>query len=188
MPVRTIPILLADNTIPIPEEQVPLAGVFDSGSWAVINLVVSSLAFLTFLMLAIVLLFRFYRRDITAASDADSLPGLGVRLLLFNNALPWLVISALSAMLVVFLFAFSQDFNGLMLVTDRWSTAIASLFIVQVLSTIITLIRSAHTVDPDREFDLDSDLDRSTVYSNKSQRLKLRSEHGHFEDDEAKDE
>ena len=141
--VTTALLLVLTVATAVPNEPIPLAGVFDSGSWAVADLVLACLAFSGFLLLAVVLLLRNYRNPAnggdSGADSGDADERLVAQMLMFAGALPWLITAAITAMLVVFLFAFSQDFSGLRLLYDKWSLTLAGLFIVQVFATVQAL-------------------------------------------------
>jgi magnesium-transporting ATPase (P-type) len=144
--LTTLNILPADNTVIIvPDTQVPLAGVFDSGVWALIDLILACFSLITFLMLVAVMLFRYYRRG-------------RIVLYFISRAMPWMLFAALAAMLVVFLFAFSQDFNGIMRLYDRWSLVLLCLYLVQILLTVLALVRSTQNngLKDFADFDIDS--------------------------------
>ena len=194
MPARPLLIhFFASSTLALPEEPVPLTGIFDSGSWAVIDLALAGTAFLGFLALATVFLYRYFNGFSADEASADgSSPDSQVtsrpsdaQLLMLSRALPWLAIAALSAMCTVFLFAFSQDFSGRMLSLDRWSLSMIILFALQAASSLTALRRSA--IAHSRKVDSDPDLDDVVSQVDQAaarRRLKLHgSKDGHFEDD-----
>jgi hypothetical protein len=188
--------LPADDVVTAPDDPVPLAGVFDSGSWAIADLTLASLAFLTFLALAAVFLYRYFF-GFDRQADSGTAAGWGSRadgrptdaqLLMLSQALPWLMASALSAMLTVFLFAFSQDFNGTMLSFDRWSLVMLALYATQIGCTIKALQRSAVSRQAPVAGDLEPGPDdvpgTEGNTASKRHRVKLRSNKtGFFEDD-----
>jgi len=180
---------ITQTTVTVPDAPIPFAGVFDTGAWALMNLIITSLAFLTFVLLATIMLFRFFRRNKTE---------------LLSEAVPWLVVAAIAAMLTIFLFGFSQDFNGMRLVFDRWSPWLLGIYVVQVASTVRAMQKSTvgRTVDGEVESTDRSPSDRHAAASTTGertagnmgdfaheptqarQRLKLRDgSTGHFEDD-----
>ncbi|MCL2136861.1 MAG: hypothetical protein FWH40_04990 [Coriobacteriia bacterium] len=142
---------LLSNKIDIPDEQVPLAGVFDTGAWSVLNLIVVCLAFLTFVLLAVVMLYssfknkQAYKTDKTDTGSQRTESQQTDSILLFSQALPWMIGSAIITMLVIFLFAFSQDFKGNRIFYDRWSFILLGLYIMQIATTVRAMQKSLNS-------------------------------------------
>jgi len=144
----------------IPEAPVPIAGVFDSGSWSLASLALAVLAFASFLYLCGALLMRYFQQSAGVADDADGGAGGGAsgcadadadsgegdpitQAFLSGGWLPWLLLSSVAAMTSIFLFAFSQDFSGVMVLFDTWGAVLAGLYLVQAGTLFMTLRNSS---------------------------------------------
>ena len=157
--IHSIMLLAAayDTTSPIEDRPTPYTGVFDSGSWSIVCLALATLAFFSFLILAAILLSRYFKYTASPAAVADEQANPAAQEFLFSGWLPWMVISAVAAMLSIFLFAFSQDFNGVLVIYDFWSLILLVLYIVQIYAMAMALRRSS---DPQRT-SADTEIDDS---------------------------
>ncbi|MCL2632443.1 MAG: hypothetical protein FWD45_05105 [Coriobacteriia bacterium] len=183
--------LVLSSTI-ITAEATPRAGVFDIGSWAIGNLVFASLAFLSFVFMAAIILLRNLRYQGSETGDDEGVDRLARRIMFYGKVLPWMVVSTIAAMLVIFLFAFSQDFRGTMLVFDKWSFWLAILYLLQVMMMVPILrmgndqARSNDNTSRELKLsDSDADYQRQMMQHQRSSgRISLRSgPAGQLEDD-----
>lgn len=110
------------------DEIVPLASPVEPGRWAVVNLLVSSLA----LALGVWTVAGVFIARRTAARTGESRPQAGT---------PWVVAIALLGIALPLLFLFTQDPAGIMLLTDSMTLGICALTTLQVL--LILLMRRA---------------------------------------------
>jgi hypothetical protein len=183
---------LAQSTnLTIPNQPVPRAGVFGSGTWSSINLGLAVLAFLSFVALAAFLLLFFFRnagsdkQGSEAALLEDESSGIArldrqqhARAIMIGRSLPWIISSALAAMFCVFLFAFSQDFRGNKVLFDDWTVWMMGFYLIQLLTT-------AKVLQLGKVSNLAA-LNSQAEQLAKASRVKLRgTQSGHFEDDEA---
>ena len=174
----------------IPSHPVPRAGVFGSGQWSSVNLALAILAFVSFVILAAFLLLFFFRnvgsdgQGSEAVLFEDENSGMArlnrqqhARALMIGRSLLWIIGAALSAMLCIFLFAFSQDFRGSKVLFDDWTAWMTGLYLVQLLTTVkvMQLGKASNSAA----------LSIQAEQLKKATRVKLRgTQCGHFEDDD----
>ena len=168
---------VSGNLATIQDKPVPLANNLDAGHLALVNLIVTGLAFLLILALAVVFLVRYYRhlQAISHTGHKTSIANLNSSKL-FSGSLIWFVIAAFAALLGLFFFTFSQAFTAQLIPTDQWTPTQVLLFTIQVVATIVTVARSQKA----QGFDMDNSEDYSYYHPpasvRESQRLKLRSD------------
>jgi len=120
-----------DAVIIIPDEPIPMAGIFDSGTWCWADLVITLLAFATFVALVALMGIRFMRSN-TGVVKA-------IQELFLGSRAVWIILATLATMVNIFLFAFLQDLHGVVLVVDRWSPIVAVLYAGQLLASLNAL-------------------------------------------------
>ena len=167
-----------------PTNQLPAVPEF--GSWAVADLIVLGLAFCGLIVFFAVLLARNLRQPSAPAGSPGRVKKLKKPKSPLDGRSFWLVTSIVAAMLIVFVFAFSQTFSGKALILDNWSSTVFLLLLIQVLTMILALKndkaqRKAELDLSDEGFDQE---DNSSALR-KGGRLKLRSDQaGRLEKDD----
>ena len=148
-----------------------------ASQWALLNVILLGLIFAVLVIMFALLLANYIQQFGNMKVESNRAERATRTRRLLDGWLFWLVISSLAAMLAIFVFAFSQELSGQRLLLDSWTPTILILFLIQLLSMIITLRRNkAHyKAAPARSHEeFQPTQKQSTVRDAK--RLKLRSD------------
>ncbi|MCL2882983.1 MAG: hypothetical protein FWF30_00740, partial [Coriobacteriia bacterium] len=179
---HTIPVTLAS----LADQQMPATPA--SSGWAVADLVILGLAFCALVVFFSILLARNVRQPAAAAGDQGQAKKPKKPKSPLDSCRFWLVISTVAAVLIVFVYAASQNFSGEVQAFDNWTSTVFLLLLIQALAMILALrndkaSRLAALEPSDEDF---NDDDYSPALRQGS-RLKLRSDQaGRLEKDELK--